>query len=136
MKVGTEVEGRFIGLRTLFCSADEFMDSPSMINARAGQWNVHQIYISDLENKLDLTDLNSFIGVLALDYIITVECTKVPQYTSNSVNIMLHIQDESFWRLRPRDQVKFSRDQTVFAVTLENMTHTVPEDFAGDTEIE
>lgn len=136
MKVGKEVEGRHIGLNTLFCSADELMDNPQRVAQAAEDWKVHQIYISDLENALDVSDLNSFLGTLALNYVVTVECSIIPEYIAHNINIMLNIDCPSFWNLRLHDQIKFSKDLTVHSVTLDNMTLTTPADFAGDIELD
>lgn len=136
MKIGKEVEGRHIGLRTLFCSADEFMNHANRVAQTAAEWNVHQVYISDLNNEMDLSDLNVLLGTCALKYIVTVECTKVPQYVAQGIDIMLNIDSSSFWNLRPQDQIKFSKDLTVHSTTLANMTLTVPCDFAGDIDLD
>ena len=136
MKIGKEVEGRHIGLRTLFCSADEFMNQLQKVGQVADEWGVHQIYISDLDNELDISDLNVVLGTWALNYIITVECTIVPEYVGTNINIMLNIDKPSFWNLRRGDQIKFSKDLTVYSASFENMTLTVPEDFSGDVEID
>lgn len=137
MKIGKEVEGRHIGLKTLFCSAEEFMADAGKVNHVAELWGVHQIYISDLDNMLDVSDLNVFLGILALTYIVTVERTSVPPaYVAKHVDIMLNVQNDSFWNLRLNDQVKVSKDLVVFAVTKGNMTVTVPDDFNGDVEID
>lgn len=137
MKIGKEVEGRHLGLKTLFCSAEEFLTDASKVNEQAAEWGVHQIYISDLDNVLDISDLNAFLGVLAISYIITVERTEVPvAYVAKHIDIMLNVPVESFWNLRINDQVKFSRDLVVFSVTKQNMTVTVPSDFDGDITID
>jgi hypothetical protein len=137
MKIGKEVEGRHIGLKTLFCSAKELMDSPPNVKFAAEEWHVHQIYISDLENELDLSDMNVFLGVLALSYIVTVERTEVPaEYVSEHIDLMLNIDSESFWNLRHTDQVKFSKDLVVFSASKNNMAVTIPDDFNGDVEID
>lgn len=137
MKIGKEVEGRHIGLKTIFCSAEEIEHKAANVVKHAEAWGVHQIYISDLENILDITDMNVTLGTLALNYIVTVERTKVPpMYLSDSIDIMLNVQNEEIWKMRRRDQVKFSQDLKVAAVALENMTITLPEDFAGDVELD
>jgi hypothetical protein len=113
------------------------MDSAPKVNFAAEEWHVHQIYISDLENELDLSDMNVFLGVLALSYIVTVERTEVPaEYVSEHIDLMLNIDSESFWNLRHTDQVKFSKDLVVFSASKNNMAVTIPDDFNGDVEID
>lgn len=136
MKIGKEVEGRHIGLRTLFCSAHELMSDPNKVAKRAYDWVVQQIYISDLTASLDVSSDNVFLSDLADKYIVTVECRIVPEEINDKIDIMLNIDCPSFWNLRPDDQVKFSENLTVFSASLRNMTLTRPEEFEGDIDLD
>jgi len=130
MKIGNEVEGRMLGIRTLFCTVDELRD----VKAPLDQYLVQQIYVSDHDNVLNLAN-NDILQALSLKYAITVERTGgikcVPEY----INIMLVVENKSFWDLQPNDQIKFTKDLHVYAATKRTMTYTPPNDFAGDLEI-
>lgn len=132
MKVGIEVEGRLKGIRTLFCTAEEFLYGPD-IRVAAREENCVQIYISDLNNILSL--FSSYLTLVAKTYIITVERTKVESVPPVWINIILTVDSPSFWYLNPNDQVKFTRDQFVFALTKELMNKSVPSDFELDFEL-
>jgi hypothetical protein len=126
-KIGIEVEGRLCGIKTLFCTAYEISNENFKIEVPD---DVRGLYISDHNNILDLYELTH----LTERFIVTVERTKVSEHPEN-VNIILTIDNESFWSLHPNDQIKFSKDLTVFATTKRTMVITRPEDFTGDIEI-
>lgn len=125
MKIGLECEGEFDTVESLFMSAAEFMSCDD-ING----WTVKQVYISDHNNELDLYDSRLY-KLYARGLRVVVEVTEfkeAPYY----VNIMLLINNDSFWNLRANDHVKFSRDLNVYAIKKKSMPYTDPSNFAGD----
>lgn len=145
MKIGTEVEGRFKGLLTLFLDADEaiaFFNRPSLVKAVDDPMvkemipKVRHIYISDHGNKLS-PDEACITKWGELGFVVCIERTHVynmdtwPPY----VSIMLVIESSSFWNLRNIDQVKFTLNKLVACAPVESMIATRPEDFANDIEI-
>jgi hypothetical protein len=130
MKVGIEVEGRFKGLKTLFVDYSELYSDD--VNAVADEYNCQQIYISDLTNYLDLSEDLTYIND---KFIITIERTVISNKVNPRLNIMLHIENESFWLLKPNDQIKFSREQFVFATPKDTMFVTLPTDFDQDINV-
>lgn len=128
-KIGIEVEGRFIGLHTLFIDA-----ATESYMLKDCNLNVQQIYISDNDNLLKLD--SELIKDAADNFIITIERTYLPHEYPEYINIMLSISNNSpFFRLHENDQVKFSWQQTVYAITKRNMTKTIPSDFDGDVTL-
>lgn len=143
MKLGLEVEGRFKGLRTLFMSADEarqILDKADAIEVSPSEkalralLEVQAVYISDHDNTLSPTDA-VFDLLRESSLVITIEVTKVFQTWPEDINLMLTVDSSSFWFLRDIDQVKFSKDQNVYAVTKENMSRTHPNEFYQDIEL-
>lgn len=132
-KMGIEVEGRFKGLRTFFLTADEFNNLLG-----SSKWPsiglYQQLYISDHENILDLAKHENLLHQ-AKCVVVTVERTKVPLMVDASINIILYVKNDSFWNLKPTDQVKFERDLFVSTMTLENMSITEPWEFENDEEL-
>lgn len=128
-KLGIEVEGRLKGIKTAFCSAEEFLSGE--YHSRGYGWV--QLYISDHKNIIPLEPLHKTISYWSnLGFIVTIERTKVPSITNPSINIILYVKNDSFWNLKPSDQVKFERDLTVRMIPIENMTLTEPWEFEGD----
>jgi hypothetical protein len=132
MKVGIEVEGRFKGIKTLFCTAQEFLNNPDIVEIAKND-KCSQIYISDLNNELSLKNL--YLTIIAKSFIITIERTSINSTPPYWVNIILTVDNPSFWYLNQNDQVKFTKDQYVFAVTKEVMNKSVPADFELDIEV-
>lgn len=130
MKVGTEVEGRLIGLRTLFIASEELLKlTVDVFNGLKKEYNISQLYISDHYGSLNLQ--SKALLELSEVTLVTVELTMLspcPDY----VNIMLVVNNSSFWKLRPDDQIKFSKELKVYCMSKRNMTVTNPEDFEGD----
>ena len=131
MHKGIEVEGKFKGLKSIFLDAEEFLEWNKLTDVLNQHTDIEQLYISDHRNVLDLS-ANVSLNVLAERYHVTVERTYVPRYINVNVNIMLVIDNESFWNLRGNDQIKISKDLTVYSVPLSGMYKTVPSDFDGD----
>lgn len=156
MKLGTEVEGRFKGLETLFVSAKEALDhldrEPEDLIARLNKicegtsYKPLQVYISDHEGELNY--LSKVLNTLSsLGLMVTLEVTEVGQsrdlYPKN-VSLILSCTDTaegsayatSFFNLALTDQVKFSIGQYVFCATKETFMVTTPLDFDADEEVE
>lgn len=143
MKLGIEAEGRFKGLKTLFMSAEEAIKvfdprlpltlkmSQKAVKALA---EVQAVYISDHQNTLK-PDNPIFDQFRSTQLIISLEVTKLDEVWPEDICILLNVDSSSFWHLKETDQVKFNYDQTVYCSTLENMSHTYPEDFRGDIEL-
>jgi len=130
MKIGTEVEGRMVGLRTLFIDACELLKlTVTVFNGLKEEYNLSQLYISDHYNSLNL-DSKALLELSEVT-IVTVELTSFEK-SPDHVNIMLVVDNSSFWKLRPNDQIKFSKDLNVYCMTKRNMTITKPEDFESD----
>jgi hypothetical protein len=127
MKIGIEVEGRLHGEKTLFIGANELFQ----VNIELMQKHcVTQLYVSDNEGILDL---ELYVLMHFASYVIvTVELTKLPARVPDYINIMYNIESADFWRLRNGDQIKFSKDLNVYAVTKDQMFITYPEEFEGD----
>ena len=134
MKIGIEVEGRFKGLKSLFLTAEEYLDMTSHeIERRASANNVQQIQISDVTNRLDLTVLS--LQMLADKYLLSIERTKVGPEYRGKIQVILWIDDESYLNLYPTDQIKFSKNRNVKLIAVENMFDTKPQDFNADVTI-
>lgn len=140
MKLGKEVEGRLKGLRTVFMTADEAINifggkGPITVNVTkhdlAAIGNVQAIYISDHGNVLT-PDSVVFNEIRTLDLVTSIERTAVNDFWPDDICVLLTIESPSFWYLKDTDQVKFSYEQNVRSVVLENMTVTNPEDFRDD----
>ena len=131
MKVGIECEGRFKGLVTLFCDAKEFDTDARLLDLSL--LPIQQIYISDHENVLNLND-SDLCNFHRNNVRITVERTNFDS-APYWINIMLVIDNESFWNLRYQDQIKFSKDLNVYSVLKDQMYYTDPADFKSDTII-
>lgn len=137
MKQGIEVEGRFKGLRTLLCgSAAEFY--MFIMREKELSSGIQNVYVSDNNNELDLTHLNLWWHrgdvVMAPNYIVTIERTSIPPLSDvpQWVHFILNASNDSFFNLRPQDQVKFDKDLNVYVSVKETMIRTYPQDFDGD----
>jgi len=133
MKIGTEIEGRYCGISTLFVGADELHELEAIAlrqNVKTIKYAFKQIYISDHENIIDLNSV--LLSHLSHKYIITIERTEVLEEYPDCVNIILSVESPSFWHLKPNCQVKFSKDMNVFAMTKRQMIETKPSEFLND----
>jgi hypothetical protein len=136
MKIGKEAEGMHKGLNTLFMDVSELCtwQENFKISGMEGT-EIQQVYISDLENTLDLSKVPLELLGYVSNYIffrMTVERTQIPNKIHPKLDIMLHIENESFWNLRFGDQIKFSKNQFVYAIPRKDMIKTFPEDFEKD----
>ncbi|USV40852.1 hypothetical protein [Xanthomonas phage BUDD] len=141
-KIGIEVEGMLRGenVRTYFCSAREYVNTPSveMLYTLFAN-NIDMIYISDHHNELNLEHLaavfeDSGIGV-------TVELTELTAMAPAGVEIFWNVSQASYAQsrtlhfLRPHDQIKIENEKHVLAFVAGNAVITYPEDFNGDIEV-
>jgi len=134
MKIGREVEGRKQGFLTLFVSVAE-LNHEKIVNLFF-QHKFSQIYISDHANELDLTAGNPLLFALRQKMVVTIERTMIDSRIAEYLDIFLVIDCPSFWNLRKTDQIKFSKDLSVYSELISNMVYTAPKDFEGDVEIE
>jgi hypothetical protein len=134
MKLGLEVEGRFKGVQTLFVSEEEFTNQRFEIDCIIKDMvDIKHIYISDRNNRLDLEQPLE----LRRNLLVSIERTSIPNISIDPTItcVLLRVDTESFWALRPTDQVKFSKNHNVRTVTVENMSMTIPTDFDNDVEL-
>lgn len=130
MKLGYEVEGKYIGIKSIFLDVSEMHRLDTVLNDH----RVNQLYISDHENTLDLgkhSPLGKYLG----EYVVTVERTITSKIVQDRINVMLVVDNPSFWDLRPNDQIKFTRNNHVYATTVRDMTETDPQEFLGDVHL-
>ena len=131
MKIGIEVEGRLCGIKTLFCNELEYaIHYGEILQELDKRIDIKQVYISDLENTLDLN--SDRIQRLAKEWFVTVERTHLNQPTPKNISIILNVENNSFFYLKKNDQVKFEQDLHVYSATVRNMTNTLPIEFNGD----
>lgn len=132
MHIGMEVEGRFIGVKTLFIQAEELPEVSNYLIHKQRKEDVQQVYVSDNENVLDLNN-NNPLRWISQKMLVTVERTRLDATPPPYVNVILNIDCPSFQFLKKHDQFKFVReDRTVECGTRSALTKTVAEDFAGD----
>lgn len=143
-KLGYEVEGRDQGIETLFINVDEFMKMKEFnlfndIGVVPGEFfqykniRINHLYISDHKNELNLK--SEIFKRLSKTLRVTIEMTKLLKRAPDYLNIFLLIDNESFWLLKFSDQIKFSKDLTVFSEKKQNLVLTLPKDFEKDLEI-
>lgn len=158
MKVGTEVEGRFKGIQTLFVSAEEathyfsgdfehaMNNLQSILDFSGPNHKPLQVYISDHDNELDFSS-SALANLDEVGLLVTIEVTAMDEYRERypaNVSFILSCVDtvepsdytKSFFHLKDTDQVKFSQDQFVFCATKESFIKTQPKDFEADIEID
>ena len=135
MKIGIECEGRFKGVKTLFLDASEYR--PFIREPRSYRIveTVGQVYISDLENELDLDDVGQ-MSASDKTKIITVERTALFQAPHANVHVILRVLNSSFALLRSSDQIKFEPvTRLTYMVTKEQMVTSRPQEYEGDVVI-
>lgn len=149
MKLGFEVEGRKQGTKTLFADSHELfnpydsqvtLDGLNKISTLQIAHGFSHVYISDPYSKITLSADNPILKQLHdMNLSITVERRVVYKYEMKKiphwVDLFLCIVDKSFWQLRPTDQIKFSKELTVFSEMKGNMVLTQPQDFEKDVRV-
>lgn len=134
MKVGIEVEGKDKGLKTLFLNAHEITSiAEECLLDICNKHMIEQIYISDLQNKINL--FSEYFYNLSKEYIICFEVSFLEQPPPEHISIMLNLNRPDLFFLKETDQIKFDKDLFVKAIPIKDMIITTPEDFAKDVEI-
>lgn len=141
-KIGIEVEGKYVDtdLKTLFCSAEEWMCDLHKMAQLANAHEVEHIYISDHHNELDLYELSSVIEYLG-DVLVTVELTELNELPPENIEIFWNVSQASYAQsrtmlfLRPSDQIKVEHEKHVLSWLVGKGTFTLPEDFEGDITV-
>lgn len=128
--IGTEVEGRLKGLKTLFiaCSIDkEFFGHHIGITALCEKYNIHHLYFN-----AGKTNFNEFFHIkffLTRGYIITIE-TKNPEdipielREDPSLHIIWRLDEHSVSLIKDTDTIKVEGKKGVFCTSLEQMSKT------------
>ena len=138
-KIGREVEGqRNLGLRTLFVSADEYVQKFQEILNLVEKEPIEHIYISDHEGTIQFSSVKP--DVLAkLRVHVTVEVKSIKHDYPHWVGIMLNITDgtsiEQLDRLRYNDEIKVSVGLDVWCWNKRDAVRTRPADFDEDIEV-
>jgi hypothetical protein len=141
MKIGMECEGRYKGLPTLFMTAEEYLAGMQIYTANPSLQAMmdypRHIYVSDHKGKINTENL---VGFWSMSRLITIEVTKCPKNRMEwprNVTFMLTlpVDKNNFFGLRDMDQVKFSKQLTVYVADKDTMMKTFPKDFAGDVKV-
>ena len=136
MKFGLEVEGHFLGSRTLFCDASELSQVHENFDDLMEKYDFDHLYVCDHNNELkqvDYDELNYGISV-------TVEVYKVPQIVrplniSFMVAVPIDPRTLGFFDLSGKDQIKFTGSLFVATALYDSFKLTVPSDFKNDIEV-
>lgn len=125
MHIGLEAEGRLKGVPTLNLTCEEFASGEyKRVTAPYGN-----IYITDLENKLDLDTLDKERDPFK-DPILSIERSSVDRQYPN-INIIFFVPVPVLL-LKETDQVKMHSGQYVWMSPMESMIKSTPKDFQGD----
>jgi len=139
--VGTEVEGRLKGLKTLFiaCSIDkEFFGHPVGINAICQKHHIHHLYFN--AGKTNFNEYTHIEYFLNRGYFVTIETTDPQDIpTALRFNIRLHI----IWRIsenhldliKHTDTIKIEGRHGIYCTTPEQMVKTKWTDYNDDQVI-
>ena len=128
MHIGLEAEGRLKGVPTLNLTCEEFASGEyKKVTHPYGN-----IYITDLNNVLDLEHLDSTRDPFK-DPILSIERTKVDRPYEN-LNIIFFVPVPVF-NLKGTDQIKMHNGQFVWMTPLESMIKSTPADFQGDFSV-
>lgn len=149
MKVGIEVEGRYRGLDTVFCSDQEFIHAQAKIIDVMAEHNSVHVYISDHNNVVYMRSVVAWLEENG--NMVTIERTKMSKQDLHilelfpSIHVMLNISEaenaDDVWNLRPTDQIKFHRSvegesmPQVMCMPVECLYHTKPSEFLGDLKV-
>jgi len=137
MHLGIEVEGKYKGIKTLFISADELWMIPLFFEKYAHQAKeIKQLYISDHANELDIRPGSPVLLYKERFDLITVERTACAGPHDAEIHVMLVVEHSDFWALLETDQIKFTRNHYVWAITKGEMHKSIPQDFEGDKEVQ
>lgn len=128
MHIGLEAEGRLKGVSTLNLTWEEFATG----EYKKVTHPVGNLYITDLDNKLDLDEIDKQRNPLT-DPILSIERTKVERQYEN-INIIFFV-DVPVFNLKETDQIKMNKGQYVWMCSMENMTKSNPSHFTGDFSV-
>ncbi len=138
MKLGIEVEGRLLGVKTVFIDATESLSDA--LNACESNGASH-LYISDPSSTY-LTDAG-LTKLRDADVLVTLEVhTPVANFglldVPNNVHLMVtlnvpHAMFAVAASLRDSDTIKIHSGQNVLCWTRGHATRTTPDQFDGDT---
>ena len=135
-KIGFEVEGRLKGILTLLVDFDELLSKG--VNFILGEASHHKVsHILVGAHDKEANEITSILRLLSdSQYLVTLECKKLPDVLLPRVNYVLVIDNPDIWRMLGTDQIKFvDHALNVKMVALENMTSTHPSDFDADESL-
>ena len=121
MKLGIEVEGKFIGQKTLFCGAAELSVALAKLPRLAVSDDVVHLYVSDHENTLSQEQYD-LLG--SIPYRVTVEVRQKPvqpRYCNVAYMIAVEIDPRClgfFDTLAADDQIKFTSNLYVACASM------------------
>lgn len=137
-KIGYEVQGRLLGVMTLFLSVDEVHKLKDPKNIDTLQ-KVCQVAVYDEHSKITMKEIDVLMGLderlfLTLETpMVNVDLSIFPA----RINTVLVLNHPQIFDLFPFDQIKFvSPNQFVLMATKEVMSATTPDEFDYYTEVE
>lgn len=134
MKCGSDVEGRYKGLKTIFLASSELAKLGFILRTR----KIQAIYISDLcKEKMTVGEQELLCGHTS-DYFVTLETDDLNVYLPSllqAVHVMYRIASTDFFGLKETDQIKFDDGSRVYCCPKEVMYKTDPNDYQGDLDI-
>jgi hypothetical protein len=148
MKFGIEIEGAYLGVRTIFCQFFELERLVSEeIKAKVAELNVEHIYVSDHTNVVRQEQVDAILEAYP-SCVVTIEALGIPEHrvSHTTARYMIAIKWPDIERLESLmhyDQIKFTHGQRVLTFTGNNgafkhregnasFYNTYPADFAGD----
>lgn len=139
MKIGKEVEGKFLGKQTLFCQANELPTILANWKTAKKKFNLEQLYVSDPTGELTEED---HLTLNKLDALVTIELTRFPPFRRlpNVCYMMTLLVDPrplGFFSSKRQlgDQFKLTSDMYVAAASFLEFTLTRPDQFSDDLTI-
>ena len=151
MKFGIEVEGAFLGVKTIFCQATEITRLVSSeIKAKVAELNAEHIYVSDHANVVRQETVDAIRDAYP-QCVITIESLGIPVFRVSpaTARYMIAVNWPDIERLESlthHDQIKFTHGKRVLTFTGNNgafkhregsayFYNTHPEDFEGDNDL-
>ena len=135
MKYGLEVEGKFKGIPTLFCTHIEIEDALLWWNGK--RLHIEQVYIS-CEDYNDLPESIEEICESFYPLLVTLDTVNLPR-TIRIPNLSIMLRNPEYRTvslLTDNDQVKFDKDNNVIVFPMSGSIYTKPSDFLNDVTIE
>lgn len=139
--IGTEVEGRLKGLKTLFiaCSIDkEFCTHNVGIVSICVHHNIHHLYFN--AGKTNFNEYKHIESFLNLGFIITIETTTpedIPCDLRNDprLHIIWRLNEHSVNLIKDTDTIKVEGRKGVYCTSLEQMVKTKWNEYKDDEVI-